>query len=73
MINAVTTFKVNGRDVSVCFDVNASRAERRITVSVRTYGLGEDNVDLVFPPDQYGEAMDRYYEICDALEKQRDQ
>lgn len=57
----------NNGEKSVRFHVQASEAERRITVEVRAYGLG-DCIDKVFPAEQYGDALDFYHDLCKQIE-----
>lgn len=53
----------NNGQKSARFEVVANKAQRRITIEVRAYGLGEC-IDRVFEANQYGEALDFYGELC---------
>lgn len=54
--------------MSARIDVDANKVDRRITVSVRAYGLG-NAICEVYPADQYGEAIDRYEALCNEMER----
>ncbi len=53
--------------MSASLHVNADEKERRITVSVRAYGLGR-TMNREFQADQFGEALDLYHELCAKME-----
>ena len=54
--------------MSARFNVCASKVERRITIEVRAYGLGDAICD-VYPAEQYVEALDRYEAICEEMKR----
>ena len=58
----------NYGEMSARLHVTASAIERRITVEVRAYGMGEA-VCKVFPADQYGEALDLYAGFCEEMKR----
>ena len=65
MLSSVCSY---GMDLSASFNVLASTETRKITIEIRAYGLNK-TVYEVYPAERYGEALDRYHAICEALRK----